>query len=75
MSAYPDDTPAASRKAFSWRRVLYALPLAFVTMTGAFAADGSASLADALGRDSETTLQFRSHYLSRIKSESADSLA
>lgn len=35
----------------------------------------TASLADALVRDSETTLQFRSHYLYRDKSRFADSLA
>ncbi len=35
----------------------------------------TASLADALGRDSETTLHFRSHYLARDRSAATDSLA
>lgn len=39
------------------------------------ATDVTTSLADALVRDSETTLQFRSHYLNRDKSVAADSLA
>lgn len=48
---------------------------ALAPVSPAFATDGGASLADALVRDSETTLQFRSHYLARDKPGSADSLA
>lgn len=48
---------------------------ALVPASPALAADGAASLDDALVRDSEITLQFRSHYLDRDKPGPADSRA
>lgn len=49
--------------------------VAALAPTSALAADGATSLANFLVRDSEMTLQFRSHYLDRDKPGAADSLA
>ncbi|MCX7180942.1 MAG: OprD family outer membrane porin, partial [Proteobacteria bacterium] len=57
------------------RRAAWFLVAVLAQAAPTMAADVAASLADALVRDSETTLQFRSHYMGRDKPGPADSLA
>ncbi len=65
-------TRTGSRSACAGRTALLrAVPCALP----ALAAEGSASLADALLRDSETTLHFRSHYLDRDRPAGIDNVA
>ena len=65
-------TRTGSRSACAGRT---ALLLAVPCALPALAAEGSASLADALLRDSETTLHFRSHYLDRDRPAGIDNVA
>lgn len=59
----------------SARRLAWLIAVTLTPAASAVAGDAAIGLADALTRDSVTTLHFRSHYLDRDKPGRADSLA